>query len=237
MDNKKTFVLVHGAWVGGWCWDPIVNILTSLGHTVYAPTMPGLGDEDPNEKKAITLSDHVNSIVKLIKNQNLSDIILVAHSYGGAVITGVADRMKDYISKLVYIDAFILQNGQSVLSLNKDEDQVAIVKQAKENNGTVPPVFGPQDLGAIGPEVGQALMTKMRFQPLNTFVQQLGLANEVGNNLPLTYIAFDQPELVQIKPFVEYVRNKAEWKFYSIKAGHMGIMTHPSFVADLLLAE
>ena len=103
VSKKKTYVLVHGAWHGGWCWKYVKSKLISLGHTVYAPSLTGLGDRVHLSNKNINLSTHVQDIINLINYEGLDNIILVGHSYAGHVISLVADRISNKISNLVYL--------------------------------------------------------------------------------------------------------------------------------------
>ena len=111
------FVLVHGAWIGGFCWRPNAQALRKAGHEVYTPTMTGLGERIHLMNPSINLDTHITDIVNVIKYEELSDVVLVGHSYGGMVITGVADALPDRITSLVYLDAFVPENGQSLVSL------------------------------------------------------------------------------------------------------------------------
>ena len=112
-----TFVLVHGAWHGGWCWRDTAAALRAAGHTVHTPTHTGVGDRAHHSNQAVTLETHIRDVCGTIEMEEAQDIILCGHSYGGMVITGVADRMADRIKALVYLDAFIPQDGDSLTSL------------------------------------------------------------------------------------------------------------------------
>src|SRR3954467_13289778 len=103
----KTFVLVHGAWHGGWCWRRVSDLLEKKGHKVFAPTMTGLGERSHLIGGKIDLATHVTDIVNVIKWENLNDIVLVGHSYGGVIISGVAEQMRDAIGSIVFLDAFL----------------------------------------------------------------------------------------------------------------------------------
>src|SRR5436309_5946121 len=117
----KTFVLVHGAWHGGWCWAKIAATLRSRGHTVLTPTQTGLGERSHLLSKSITMDTFVEDIVNVLKFEDLKDVTLVGHSFGGPPITGAADRVPERIRQLIYLDAAMLQGGQSVFSLISDE--------------------------------------------------------------------------------------------------------------------
>ena len=115
-----TFVLVHGAWHGGWCWIKVAEPLRTQGHRVFAPTLTGLGERAHLVSPDINLDTHIQDIVGVLESEELMDVILVGHSYAGMVITGVAERVTDRLSALVYVDAFVPENGQSMLSINPE---------------------------------------------------------------------------------------------------------------------
>src|ERR1700744_5442514 len=112
-----TFVLVHGGGHGGWCYQPVAKLLRAKGHEVYAPSMTGLADREHLMSPAIDLDMQITDIVKLLQYEDLNDVILVGHSYGGMIITGVADRATDRVGHIVYLDAAMPQNGPSLVDV------------------------------------------------------------------------------------------------------------------------
>ena len=115
------FVLVHGAWIGGWCWRPNAQALRKAGHEVFTPTLTGLGERSHLMNPGINLDTHIADIVNVFKHEELSDVVLVGHSYGGMVVTGVADALADKIRSLVYLDAFVPESGQALVDLAPPE--------------------------------------------------------------------------------------------------------------------
>ncbi|MEX3815478.1 alpha/beta fold hydrolase [Paraburkholderia sp. BR13439] len=112
--SPATFVLVHGAWHGGWCYRETAHVLRASGHSVYTPTLTGLGERAHLNNQNITLETHIRDVCGVLEAEELSDVILLGHSYGGMVITGVADRMSYRIKSLVYLDAFVPAHAQSL---------------------------------------------------------------------------------------------------------------------------
>jgi pimeloyl-ACP methyl ester carboxylesterase len=108
-------VLVHGAWQGAWCWEPVAALLRAAGHHVVTPTLTGSGDRSEALSPAVTLTDHVNDVIAELDTRDLRDVILVGHSYAGMVITGVAERAADRLSVLTFVDAFYPSHGESAL--------------------------------------------------------------------------------------------------------------------------
>ena len=114
---RHTYVLVHGAWGGGWDWRPVSDILTSRGHRVFRVTLTGLGERAHLASPDIGLETHITDVINTMLYENLRDVTLVGHSYGGMVITGVADRIPDRLAHLAYVDAFVPEDGESVMTL------------------------------------------------------------------------------------------------------------------------
>jgi pimeloyl-ACP methyl ester carboxylesterase len=109
-----TFILVHGAWHGSWCWARVRSALQQLGHAVYTPTLTGIGERAHLLAESVNLRTHTLDVLNLIRWENLTDFILCGHSYGGMVVTGVADQLPERVRSLVYLDAFVPQDGQSL---------------------------------------------------------------------------------------------------------------------------
>ena len=127
-----TFVLVTGAWHGAWCWKRVRKALAAEGHEVFTPTLTGLGDRSHLLSKEVDLETHIKDVINLIRWEELNEVVLVGHSYGGMVITGVADRIGDRISSLVYLDAFVPENGQSLHAALPPDQRQAQLDSAAE---------------------------------------------------------------------------------------------------------
>lgn len=117
-----TFVLVHGAWHGGWCWKRVTPLLRAAGHEVYTPTLTGLGERAHLLGPAVTLSTHIEDVASLFFYEDLSDVLLVGHSYGGMVITGVAEHVPERLRRLIYLDALLPDDGQSFYDTESEDD-------------------------------------------------------------------------------------------------------------------
>jgi pimeloyl-ACP methyl ester carboxylesterase len=112
-----TFVLVHGAWHGGWCWRRVADLLQQGGHKVFTPTLTGLGERSHLLRAGIDVSTHIADVVNVLKWERLSGVVLCGHSYGGLVVSGVAEQMPDKIGSIVFLDAFVPENGDSMADL------------------------------------------------------------------------------------------------------------------------
>ncbi|CUJ68374.1 alpha/beta fold hydrolase [Achromobacter kerstersii] len=133
--KAKTYVLAHGSWHGGWCWRPVADRLQAAGHRVYAPSYTGMGDRAHLLNKNITIDTFVEDLVQVIETQELNDVILVGHSFGGIPISGVADRIPERLAHLVYFDAIVLQSGQDAFSVYPKADADARIAAASKATG------------------------------------------------------------------------------------------------------
>src|SRR6516164_2710248 len=119
LSSEKTFLVCHGAWSGGWSWKKMFPLMQAAGHRLLVPTYTGLGDREHLANPAIDLETHIQDVLSVIKFEDLSDIVLLGHSYGGMVATGVADRARDRVAQLIYLDALVPRDGQSLFDLNE----------------------------------------------------------------------------------------------------------------------
>jgi pimeloyl-ACP methyl ester carboxylesterase len=158
------FVLVHGAWIGGWCWRPNAQALRRAGHEVFTPTLTGLGERSHLMNPTINLDTHITDIVNVIKYEELSDVVLVGHSYGGMVVTGVADKLPEKIASLVYLDAFVPENGQSLAELAPPEP-----KPQAASDYTLAPL--PATVFGAKPEVAAFIDAHTSPHPTACFAQ------------------------------------------------------------------
>lgn len=122
----RTFVLVHGGWRGGWCWRRVADRLLRAGHTVYTPTLTGLADRSHLLTGSIGLTTHVTDIVNLIRWENLTEIVLVGHSYGGSVISAAVERSSSSVRSMVFVDAFVPERGEAIIDLSSKNPRDAI---------------------------------------------------------------------------------------------------------------
>jgi pimeloyl-ACP methyl ester carboxylesterase len=230
--GKSTYVLVHGAWHGGWCWKKVVPALRAAGHEVYTPTLTGLGERAHLANPAIDLGTHIADIVNLLEAEELNEVVLLGHSYGGMVVTGVADRAAARLRRVIYLDAFLPQNGKCLLDY-LHPDRRTIIKQG-EIGGFVDPlpleIFGVTERQ----DVAWVLRHEMR-QSYRTFAQPVHFTGEGGANLPRTFVYCTRPPTGSFDQFAARLRNDPAWKFYELKAGHDCMITDPQGVIRILL--
>lgn len=230
-----TFVLVHGAFHGGWCWSRVTRALRAGGHTVFAPTQTGLGDRRHLLAPGITLDTFIDDICAVLETEELHDAVLVGHSFGGISITGVADRMPDRVRHLVYLDSRILQSGQSMLDVDPARSG-AWTRLAQQGAGlSIPP---PPATYFNCPDPGDTAWIERRLtpHPLGTFISPLRLAHSrIGNGRPCTYMACTNPAYPWLEDCRAWARGREGWGWAEIAAGHDAMVSAPALLASRLV--
>jgi len=234
-NNKPHFLLIHGAWHGGWVWNEISEILRYQRYSVSTPTLTGLGEKKHLLSSKITIETFIEDVVNHIIFENLNDIILVGHSFAGSVISGVADRLKDRIQKLIYFDAMILIDGQKPFDITPKETVEQRIELAKKfgNNISIP-APSADAFGVFDIKKSLLLEEKLTPHPLSAFQSKLILKNEVGNGIPLSYIFCTKPVYKSLESSREVVR-KMKWPIFELNAGHDAMLTHPKETLNLLI--
>ena len=234
-NNKPHFLLIHGAWHGGWVWNEISEILRYQRYSVSTPTLTGLGEKKHLLSSKITIETFIEDVVNHIIFENLNNIILVGHSFAGSVISGVADRLKDRIQKLIYFDAMILIDGQKPFDITPKETVEQRIELAKKfgNNISIP-APSADAFGVFDIKKSLLLEEKLTPHPLSAFQSKLMLKNEVGNGIPLSYIFCTKPIYKNLESSREVVR-KMKWPIFELNAGHDAMLTHPKETLNLLM--
>ena len=234
-NNKPHFLLIHGAWHGGWVWNEISEILRYQRYSVSTPTLTGLGEKKHLISSKITIETFIEDVVNHIVFENLNNIILVGHSFAGSVISGVADRLKDRIQKLIYFDAMILIDGQKPFDITPKETVAQRIELSKKfgNNISIP-APSADAFGVFDIKKSLLLEEKLTPHPLSAFQSKLILKNEVGNGIPLSYIFCTKPVYKSLESSREVVR-KMKWPIFELSAGHDAMLTHPKETLNLLM--
>ena len=229
------FVLLHGAFHGAWCWGRVAPLLRSAGHEVHTPTQTGLGDRAHLLRADITLGTFVDDLVAVLETEELSEAVLVGHSFGGNAISGAAERVPGRIRHLVYLDGVVPRDG--VAPLDSSVASVAAERRASAaGNGNVwvaalePSAFGVPD----GPDADwvRRRMTPHPFGAMNT---ALSLPHAVGNGLPATYVFCTEPVYEPLSWAREVARAQPGWGWRELAAGHDCMVTAPRETAALLM--
>jgi pimeloyl-ACP methyl ester carboxylesterase len=233
-----TFVLVHGGGHGGWCYQRVSRLLRLAGHEVYAPTLTGLGERSHLVGPDVDLNLHIQDVVAVLHYEDLRDAILVGHSYGGMVITGIADRAGNRIGKLVYLDAANPKNGQSlvdvagpIIEMTRPSGEVIngveLVLLPSPDAGTLYGVTDPDDLAWMA--------SRLTGHPWRCFEQKLDLREEASfSKIPQYHIVCTSTLATRDPALMEEAR--AAGRLWDIDTGHDLMITEPEKVADALLA-
>jgi len=229
-------VLVHGAWHGGWCWRRVSDRLLAAGHRVFCPTLTGLGERAHLLSRDVNLTTHIQDVVALLEAEELSDVVLVGHSYGGIVITGVAARAKARLRQLVYLDSAVVEDGASWASIGLPEIVAERRKSAQQSSGGVSvPVPKAEVFGLLEPADIAWVQRRMTPQPFGGFDEVLRWGGPVGNGLPKVYVDCVEPAFAGLAPVKERYRGKPGWPFVELKTGHDAMVSAPEATAQLLL--
>jgi len=233
-----TFVLVHGAMHGGWCWKRVVPQLRAASHEVFTPTLTGLGERVHLAHPGIDLDTHIQDVLGVLAYEELRDVVLVGHSYGTMVITGVADRVPERISHLVYLDGVMAGDGQAGLDFFPTAWRVARQAQVEaEGEGwRLPPPADLTHWGIVAEEDVTWVRSKLVPQPFKTVTQPLRLANPAGFGGPKTFIAcVEAPAAGSRDAMIERVRAEGGWRYRELATGHDAMITAPHQLTELLL--
>ena len=228
-----TFVVVHGAWSAGWAWKNMRPLLRERGHELFTPTHTGLGERSHLARPDIDLEVHIADVLGVLRFEDLHDVVLVGHSYGGIVATGVTDRVAERIAHLVYLDAFVPRDGQSLADLTGAAAHARVLAAAREHGDgwRVPPNPMPPDTSADD----LAWATPLRImQPLKTFEQKLRLTGAV-EQLSRSYIYCTRPGPGDVfRQFTNRARSEPGWSYFELDASHNPHITMPDTLAALL---
>jgi pimeloyl-ACP methyl ester carboxylesterase len=235
--DTATFVLVHGGWHGGWCWRHVAPLLRVAGHAVYAPTLTGLGERAHLLDPAVDLDTHVRDVVEFLEGENLREVILVGHSYGGMVIAGAADLTAARLAHLVFLDAFVPEAGQSLFDLLRPERRDLYRQGAREHGeGWRVPPPPPQALGITDEAEAQRLAAMLTPQPLRTFEQPVRLTDTAAAVLSRSYVhCTTGPLAPSFAPFANRTRAAPGWSYHELATGHDAMLTTPGELARVLL--
>lgn len=220
-----TYLICHGAWSGGWSWRKMRPLLRAAGHEVFTPTYTGLGDRAHLAHPLVDLETHIQDILATIEYEDLRDFILVGHSYGGMVATGVADRVPERMRHLIYLDAFVPADGQSLSDLAQGER--AVIEGWLLAPNPPSPDTAAEDLAWT--------MPRRRHQPAACFTQKLRLSSRPVH-FPRSYIHCTRK--VGPDPFQQFAMRYQDdpgWNFHAMDASHSPNITDPEGLATLLL--
>jgi pimeloyl-ACP methyl ester carboxylesterase len=243
-----TYVLVGGAWLGGWAWQPVTRQLRERGHDVHPATLTGLGDRSHLATPETDLDTYLDDVVNLVEFEDLHDIVLVGHSYAGQVVTGVADRLPERIAQLVYLDAGPSPDGTAFIDLQPPPARELIERLVdRAGDGWRIPMPAWEDLEGVmgasleglGPDERARMRGRAVAQPVRTWTQPLTLENPAPDRLPKAMISCSIP-LAQVREmiaaghpwFAELAGPR--WSLLELPTGHWPMFSVPGALAGLL---
>lgn len=238
----QTYVLVHGAWHGGWCWGKVAERLRAAGNRVFTPTMTGLGDRAHLIAPDVGLATFIEDVVSTIEMEDLGDVVLVGHSFGSAVIGGVADAQADRIRRLVFLDSFLVQSGQSPFDQLPSETVEARRASAIKASGVygetlamAPP--SPSAFGVTDAKNAAWVASRLRPHPIKSYEDKLELKRPLGAGLPKSYIACTNPNYRANAAARQWVRAQPDWAYFELATGHDAMITAPDALTEMLMRE
>ena len=237
------FVLVHGAWHGGWCWSKLTPLLLGPGASVYTPTLSGLGERahlaemlDPAQ---LNLDLHIRDIAQLLEYESLKDVILVGHAYAGMVITGVAEVCPERLSHLIYVNGVVPADGEcmaeQLIPVRGPEFAAWVQGCIDRSQGYLPAPASPEEIGRRwgipDPADREWMFAKVTPQPAAAMAGRVHLGNPAARSIPRSFIGGEE---AGFQPVAERVR-AAGWDTYHLDSGHDPMISHPRELADILL--
>ncbi|MEZ5592799.1 MAG: alpha/beta hydrolase [Gammaproteobacteria bacterium] len=231
----STYVLVHGAWHGGWSWRWVRKILEQNHHRVYTPTMTGLGERAHLLSANITMDTVIEDIANVLRYEDLSDVILVGHSFAGTVISGVAERVPDRVRQLIYLDAAILEDGESMFGCMPSEIAAERQRLAREtSNGMSLPIPSAASLGILDHE--QWAFLKRFLTPTAAVHLRYAFAasKSTGEGFPCSYIVCTNPAYAPLAWSYDRAK-KYGWPIIPINTGHDAMVSAPEALSKILM--
>ncbi len=244
--SRPVFLLVHGAWHGGWCWRRVADRLEAAGTRVLTPTLTGCGERAHLMSPEIGLETHIQDVIAVIEAEELTRVHLCGHSYAGMVVTGVCDRLKDRIASVLYLDAALPSDGQSMITQSPGITREAIAATEAGLRALAPDGVAMQVLpdmtifGVAGGGEDEAwLKRRLTPHPLRTWLDPISLSNGGSDGLRRTYAHCVDPVLPQSAFPLHHARlaDDPGWNTTTLPTGHDAMVTRPDLVAALLLAQ
>jgi pimeloyl-ACP methyl ester carboxylesterase len=229
---RKTFVLVHGAWHGGWCWRRVADLLESQGNKVYTPTLTGLGERSHLMSANITLDTHIADVVNVIKWEDLHDICLVAHSYGGWPVSGALEQIVDRVSAIVFLDAFVPEDGQRGIDFASEFSRKGTLEA--QEKGEISRPAPPASAFHVNEKDMAWVSFKLTPQPLGLAFSMIKLTGAREKVAKKTYIRAPKYEQPAFDKYYAAKKADATWRTYEVACGHDVMVDAPGQLADIL---
>jgi pimeloyl-ACP methyl ester carboxylesterase len=233
--SPATFVLVHGAWHGGWCWRFVAERLKAGGGRVFAPTLTGLGERAHLLDKTVNLSTHIEDICRLIRAEDLSGIVLVGHSYGGMVVSGVADRMPERIRTLVILDGFLPTDGKAVTDYWPALLKAEWNEKAASSGGLSIPPISAESFG-VKEELRDWVDNHCVPHPYASLNEKIHLTGGRERIASKVYIRAAKQRSQAFDRFLKEAQADKGWRALALDCGHEVMVDEPELLADTLEA-
>lgn len=231
--RKRPIVLVHGAWHGGWCWRDFAQLMRSRGHDVYTPTMTGLGERAHLMSGMIDLDTHITDIVNVFRWEDIEDAVLVLHSYAGWPGSGAVEKITERLHALVYLDAFVPEDGQSNLAMQTPE-RMKIINDALARHDVSRPVPKAEDFAIADPEHVAWVNAKMTPQPLGVTFSTIRLTGARDRVPVKAYIRGSGHANPGFDSFLHKYEKNPAWRTWNLPCGHHVMLDAPDLLADIL---
>jgi pimeloyl-ACP methyl ester carboxylesterase len=229
----KTFVLVHGAWHGGWCWRRVADVLMRQGHKVFTPTLTGLGERSHLMSRGIDLDTHIADIVNVFKWEDLKDAVLVGHSYGGWVISGAVEQVPPRVASIVFLDAWMPDDGVRGVDNTSAFSRKGIL--AAIENGDVSRPAPPAELFAVNENDRAWVDAMMTPQPLGVALQPIRLTGARDRVARKTYIRAAGWPQETFDKYLAVCKADPTWRTYELPCGHDIMVDMPERLAEVLV--
>ena len=237
-DRLSTFVLVHGAWHGSWCWDEVARLLRNRGATVYSPTLTGLAERAHLTSITVGLATHVQDVVGLVEFERLDGCVLVGHSYAGNILTAVADSMRHRIGHFVYVDAVVPDDQARSWAWNhfhSAEDRAARLDVINDaGHGKLLPAPSAEVFGLQSAEQIEFVQSRLTAMPAATYTDVLTFVNGGSNGLRRSYLAGVSPSYPSMRSIHQRIRADPGWHYEELAGGHDLMITAPAELAERL---
>jgi Alpha/beta hydrolase family len=227
----SNFVLVHGAWHGGWCYSRVRDRLARLGHRVFTPTLTGLGERSHLLCDRITLDTHITDVVNMILWEDLNDVVLVGHSYGGRVISGAAEQILPRLASIVFIDSPLPNNGDA--KTVADSALVDLNKMQSSGASAYPPP-PVEDFAIMSPEDRSWVESKLTPQPVGPWLQPIRLSGARDRVPKKSYVR--GLNCIINKTVIKVIAERSDWKTFDLACGHDVMIDLPDELTEILVS-
>jgi pimeloyl-ACP methyl ester carboxylesterase len=234
LSEKRNYVLVHGAWAGGWVWQQVAELLRSEGHGVTSPTLTGLGERRHLLSDSVNLDTHVEDVVACMEMEGLTNVVLVGWSYGGMVTSGVLARVQEKIQSMVYLDAFVAESGKSVADYFDPDEPNPITEFALKGKN-LPPFIPLEAFGVTEKSIQDWVKPRLGEQPYNAFLQKSKALPDWPKNIPHTYIRCTKFQNPILDKFLTDSENNPDVDTHILDMSHFPMLTDVEAITRILI--